>query len=140
MGHNYSSERVLMNSIASISLSIGSFRPLSRMTDIAKSAHTFYTSAIPFPHLVFDEFIELALRDQVLSAFLNPGEINWRRLDNAKEIKLASDAASTFGPIIRLLLSHLNSITFVEFFSNITGIANLIPKGVPRRGFVGPSS
>ena len=116
-----------MNSISNISLSLGSFLPLSRMAEIAKSAHASYTSAKPFPHVVFDDFFDPALLDRVLSEFPKPGEIKWQRFDNKKEIKLASAAESSFGPSTRLLLYHLNSITFLEFLGTVTGIANLIP-------------
>jgi Rps23 Pro-64 3,4-dihydroxylase Tpa1-like proline 4-hydroxylase len=37
---------------------------------------------------------------------------------------LARDAS--FGPVTRLLFYHLNSISFLEFLSEVTGIPNLI--------------
>jgi hypothetical protein len=80
----------------------------------------------PFPHLVLDNFFDPALLDVVLSEFPRPGEIEWRRFDNEREIKLASARESSFGPATRLLLYHLNSITFLEFLGSVTGIANLI--------------
>jgi Rps23 Pro-64 3,4-dihydroxylase Tpa1-like proline 4-hydroxylase len=39
---------------------------------------------------------------------------------------LASAAEASFGPTTRLLLYHLNSITFLDFLSKATGIENLI--------------
>lgn len=116
-----------MNPIQNISLSLGSFLPLSRMAEIAKFAHTSYANAKPFPHIAFDNFFDSALLDLVLSEFPKPGEIKWQRFDNEQEIKLASASESSFGPTTRLLLYHLNSITFLEFLSSVTGIANLIP-------------
>lgn len=113
--------------IPNTSLSIGSFLPLSRMAEIAKSSRTTYTNAKPFPHIVFDNFFDPALLDLVLSEFPKPGEINWQRFDNEQEIKLASASESSFGPTTRLLVYHLNSITFLEFLSSVTGIINLIP-------------
>ena len=115
-----------MNSIPNISLSLGSFLPLSRMTEIAKSSHTSYTNAKPFPHVVFDNFFDSTLLDLVLSEFPKLGEIKWQRFNNEHEIKLASASESSFGPTTRLLLYHLNSITFLEFLSNVTGIVNLL--------------
>ena len=116
-----------MNSVQNRSLSLGSFLPLSRMAEIAKSSRTTYTKAKPFPHIVFDNFFDPKLLDLVLSEFPNPDEINWQRFDNKQEIKLASASESSFGPTTRLLLYHLNSITFLEFLSSVTGILNLIP-------------
>lgn len=97
------------------------------MIETAKSSYTSYTNAKPFPHVVFDNFFDPALLDLVLSEFPKPGEIRWQRFDNEREIKLASASESSFGPTTRLLLYHLNSITFLEFLSSVTGIANLIP-------------
>lgn len=116
-----------MNSISDISLSLGSFLPLSRMAETEKSAHEAYASARPFPHVVLDDFFDPVMLDRVLAEFPSPGEIQWQRFDNEKEIKLASAAESSFGPITRLFLYHLNSITFLEFLSRVTGVANLIP-------------
>lgn len=116
-----------MNSLPNLSLSLGSFLPLSRMDETAKSSYASYQNAKPFPHIVFDNFFAPALLDWVLSEFPKPGEIEWQRFDSEREIKLASAAESSFGPATRLLLYHLNSITFLEFLSNVTGIANLIP-------------
>ena len=116
-----------MNSISDVSLSLGSFLPLARMAECETSARAAYASAKPFPHVVLDDFFDPALLDQVLAEFPTPGEIQWHRFDNEKEIKLASAAESSFGPITRVFLYHLNSITFLEFLSKVTGIANLIP-------------
>ena len=62
-----------------------------------------------------------------LAEFPRPGRaIRWQAFDNAQEIKLASSAEASFGPATRLFMYHLNSITFLEFLSRITGIKNLI--------------
>ena len=112
--------------MSTVPLSIESFLPLSRMAETEASAHAAYQSATPFPHVVLDDFFDPALLDQVLAEFPKPGEIRWQRFDNEKEVKLASAAESSFGPITRLFLYHLNSITFLEFLGRVTGIANLI--------------
>lgn len=109
------------------SLGIDSFLPLSRMRDMEKSAYASYINAKPFPHIVFDNFFDPQLVDIVLSEFPKPGQISWQKFDNQHEIKLASAAEASFGPITRLFLYHLNSATFLEFLSRVTGIENLIP-------------
>jgi hypothetical protein len=115
-----------MDLLLSGSLSIGTFLPLSRMSELAKSAHASYSNAKPFPHVYFDNFFDPALLELVLSEFPKPGEIKWQRFDNEQEVKLASASEALFGPITRLLLYHLNSITFLEFLSGVTGIEDLI--------------
>jgi hypothetical protein len=97
------------------------------MSEIANSARAAYAHAKPFPHVVFDGFFDPALLERVLSEFPAPGEIKWQRFDNEREIKLASNAESSLGPVTRLLLYHLNSISFLEFLGTVTGIPDLIP-------------
>jgi hypothetical protein len=108
-------------------LTIGSFLPLSRMREVSETAHSTYMNAKPFPHIVFDNFFDPAIVDQILGEFPAPGAIRWQAFDNAQEIKLASNAEASFGTMTRLFMYHLNSITFLEFLSRITGIKNLIP-------------
>jgi hypothetical protein len=107
-------------------LPLGAFLPLARMDQVAESARVSYAGAKPFPHVVLDDFFDPELLDAVLAEFPKPGEIRWQRFDNEREIKLACAAEASFGPMTRLLLYHLNSITFLEFLSRVTGIANLI--------------
>ncbi len=97
------------------------------MAEIAEPTRLSYAQAKPFPHFVVDDFFDPELVDQVLAEFPMPGQIKWQAFDNEQEIKLASAAESSFGPMTRLLLYHLNSITFLDFLSKVTGIENLIP-------------
>ena len=108
-------------------LTIDSFLPLSRMREAGETAYSTYINAKPFPHIVFDNFFDPTVVDQVLGEFPAPGAIRWQTFDNAQEIKLASSHEASFGPATRLFMYHLNSITFLEFLSRITGIKNLIP-------------
>jgi Rps23 Pro-64 3,4-dihydroxylase Tpa1-like proline 4-hydroxylase len=108
------------------SLTMETFLPLSRMNATAESAHTTYINAKPFPHVVFDDFFPSTIVERVLEEFPKPDAIRWQSFDSAEEIKLASAAEASFGPVTRLLMYHLNSITFLEFLSRVTGIENLI--------------
>jgi Rps23 Pro-64 3,4-dihydroxylase Tpa1-like proline 4-hydroxylase len=108
-------------------LTIDSFLPLTRMKDISLSANAAYSSAKPFPHIVFDDFFDPGIADAILAEFPEPDAIRWQRFDNANEVKLASAAEASFGALTRLLLYHLNSITFLEFLSQVTGIKELMP-------------
>ncbi len=107
--------------------SLETFLPLSRMRELARSARSSYRAARPFPHVVVDDFFDPALLDQVLAEFPAREQIRWRGFRNEYEIKLFSSADATFGPVTRLLMYHLNSISFLEFLSELTGIGNLIP-------------
>src|SRR5215831_6937518 len=113
--------------LALSTLTLDRFLPLARMKELAASAHSSYIEAAPFPHIVLENFFEPEILELVLSEFPKPGAIRWQTFDNEREVKLASAAESSFGPATRLLLYHLNSITFLEFLTAVTGIANLIP-------------
>lgn len=108
-------------------LKLESFLPITRMKEMVPSAHHSYVDAKPFPHVVFDDFLSPDILDAVLAEFPKPNQIRWQEFDNAREIKLASAKEANFGPVTRLLFYHLNSITFLEFLSGVTGIPDLIP-------------
>ena len=108
-------------------LTLDSFLPLSRMRELAASAHLEYQTARPFPHIVFDNFFDPAILNRVLHEYPSHGAIRWQQFDSGHEIKLASATEASFGPVTRLLMYHLNSMTFLEFLSKVTGIENLIP-------------
>lgn len=102
------------------------FLPRAKMKEFAASARESYQRALPFPHIVFDDFFDPALLDAILEEFPAPGQIKWQQFDNEREIKLASSVDANFGPVTRLMLYHLNSITFLDFLSAVTGIPDLI--------------
>jgi Rps23 Pro-64 3,4-dihydroxylase Tpa1-like proline 4-hydroxylase len=108
-------------------LTIESFLPLKRMDALAQTAHADYVSAKPFPHIVLDNFFDPALLELILEEFPRPDAIRWQKFDNPREMKLASSTEASFGNATRLLLYHLNSATFLEFLSVVTGVDNLIP-------------
>ena len=109
-------------------LRLDSFLPLARMEEeLARSAYSTYIKAKPFPHVVFDNFFDPDIVDRVLAEFPKPGAIRWQKFDSAEEIKLASAAEASFGPVTRLFMYHLNSYTFLDFIGKVTGIDNLIP-------------
>jgi hypothetical protein len=117
----------MMSTEAVSGLGLDFFLPRQKMREIAAAARERYQSAVPFPHIYFDDFLDPALLDAVLAEFPTPGQIKWQRFDTEKEIKLASSVDANFGTMTRLLLYHLNSITFLDFLSEVTGVPDLIP-------------
>jgi 2OG-Fe(II) oxygenase superfamily len=107
-------------------MSLDFFLPRAKMKEVAASARESYLRAQPFPHVVFDNFFDPPLVDAVLDEFPAPRQIKWKEFDNEREIKLASSADANFGPLTRLLLYHLNSVTFLDFLSEVTAVPNLI--------------
>jgi Rps23 Pro-64 3,4-dihydroxylase Tpa1-like proline 4-hydroxylase len=106
---------------------LGSLLPLPRMASCASESQAAYLSARPFPHVVLDEFFDRRIVEELLAEFPRPRDIQWQKFDNEREVKLASAAEASFGSLTRLFLYHLNSITFLEFLTSVTGIPDLIP-------------
>src|SRR5260370_42609154 len=107
-------------------LTLDSFLPIERMKEMMPSAHRSYVDAKPFPHVVFDDFLNPDVLDAVLAEFTKPNQIRWQQFDNSREIKLSSAKEPSFGPATRLLFYHLTSMTFLEFISVVTGVQGLI--------------
>lgn len=105
----------------------GTLLPIAKMGEIAAAGRAAYEAARPFPHFMIDNFLDPSLLECVLAEFPTPEAIRWQRFDSGREIKLASAKESTFGPVTRRLMHELNSITFLEFVSRVTGIHDLIP-------------
>jgi Rps23 Pro-64 3,4-dihydroxylase Tpa1-like proline 4-hydroxylase len=105
----------------------GTLLPIAKMREIAAAGRAAYEAARPFPHFMIDDFLDPAVLECVLAEFPTPEAIRWQRFDSGREIKLASAKESTFGPVTRRLMHQLNSITFLEFVSQVTGIDDLIP-------------
>ena len=83
-------------------------------------------SAVPFPHVVIDDFLPEDCAELLLSEFPRPDQIRWREYKNAKELKLASEQETFFGPFTRRLLYEFNSAVFLDFLKNLTGVEQLI--------------
>ena len=100
--------------------------PLQRMRDVTASAAEQYRTAQPFPHIVLDGLFDPDLLASIVKEFPRPGDIEWMQHKNRRELKLAANRDEHFPPLTRALLYHLNSATFLDFLSRVTGIPNLI--------------
>lgn len=86
-----------------------------------------YASALPYPHIVMDDFFPPAVLEQVLAQFPKPGELNWQRFEHAYEKKLAFCQAEKLPTPIREILYFLNAQPVLTFLEKLTGIKGLIP-------------
>lgn len=86
-----------------------------------------YVNAKPFPHIVIDDFFPPAVVDAVLAEFPKPGDIEWQKFQNSREVKLACREERALGPATRGIVWEMNSQVFLQFLELLTGIPNLIP-------------
>jgi hypothetical protein len=103
-----------------------------------------FQSAQPFPHIVFDDFFDIRLLDQVARETPEVDGKNWvcESDDRIQQFNLRSPVTLAEGGTE--LVSFLHSAAFLYFLSEITGIWNLLPDPylqgggyhlVPRGGF-----
>lgn len=98
-----------------------------KLLEIAETNKLKYAQADPFPHIVIDNLFDQTLLTAVESKFPEPNSQTWYRYDNVLEKKLATNRLLNVDPLFRQLFQELNSIEFIQFLENLTGIKNLIP-------------
>lgn len=85
-----------------------------------------YANANPFPHIVIDNFFPENFLNDVLNEFLNFSANDWINYVHINERKRGFNRFNEFPKNIQSLVSELNSPSFVQFLSAITGIKNLL--------------
>jgi hypothetical protein len=86
-----------------------------------------YASALPFPHISFDNFLLLKAADNALKAFPNVQDSGWTHYLHVNERKHGLNKIDLIPPDIRTVIETLNSASFVSHLSALTGIPNLVP-------------
>ncbi len=82
-----------------------------------------YINNKPFPHFVFDNFIESNIIEDILIEFPDLQNKNGHiKFENKKEIKLASNGSHHLSPNARSLVSYLNSDIFLKYIQSLTNI------------------
>jgi hypothetical protein len=88
--------------------------------------HDQYVSARPFPHIVLDDFLDDELARLCLLEFPDR-PIAEREYARKQENKKFEFKPETLSPSLRALFYSFNSLPFINFLTNLTGIAGLIP-------------
>jgi Rps23 Pro-64 3,4-dihydroxylase Tpa1-like proline 4-hydroxylase len=100
--------------------------PLEKMEDLLPTAKVKYQGALPFPHIVFDNFFDDAVLNKVISEFPEKNDIDWKNYYDGNQVKLANENEINMGVFTRYFLYCLNSSMFLTFLEKLTGIPNLI--------------
>lgn len=106
---------------------LGGYRTLKleQCRDAGKELAAEYRSNQPFPHIVIDDFIDRDLLRRVVDEFPdNSGRDCFSR--NQERLKFQVRPDECEGAITRALFSELNSMAFLTFLSEMTGISGLI--------------
>lgn len=98
-----------------------------KLNPIAEELNPDYVSALPFPHIVIDNFLPEDVLDEVLAEFPQPADIEWRKHYGSASKKLACNDPGVMGDHSRHLIEQLNSAALLGFLVKMTGIDDLIP-------------
>ena len=86
-----------------------------------------FSKARPYPHVVLDDFLHLTAAESLLADFPAATKDTWNHYTVANVNKLQANNPAYFGATTKAVITDLNSATFINFLTTITGINDLIP-------------
>jgi len=86
-----------------------------------------YLKALPFPHIVLDNFFDTGTVERILAEFPDKKDISWIDYYDSNQIKLAIEDRKNIGIFTNSFLSFLNSAKFLKLLEDLVEIPNLIP-------------
>ena len=104
-------------------------RALSKLDQVAKISASTFQNAVPFPHLVIDDFLSSETVEALLAEFPNDSDSIWEISDQKGiQVKLRSNwqSESDIRPETRAVVHFLNSGAVMKRLSELTGIEKLI--------------
>jgi hypothetical protein len=85
-----------------------------------------YAAAPPYPHIVFDDFLEPGALEGAIAEFPPLVPETWNNYLHANERKFSNTDPSTWGPTLQKILAVLNSDRFVAFVGELIGVEGLL--------------
>jgi Rps23 Pro-64 3,4-dihydroxylase Tpa1-like proline 4-hydroxylase len=102
--------------------------PMDKLDALAASGRGRYTAALPFPHIVIDDFLAADVLAELIRDFPGPGDHAWLRYRApAEKDKLQSTSELQMPASIRSMILAFNSAAFVRFLELLTGIEGIVP-------------
>ena len=89
--------------------------------------HAEYMAADPYPHMVFDDFLDRGIVAKAVEEFPTLDPAQWNNYLHANERKFSNTDPETWGSSLQQILAVLNSPRFVTFVGNLIGVDNLLP-------------
>lgn len=87
-----------------------------------------YQGAVPFPHIVIDDFLPLDAFRRLCGDFPGPEDRLWFKFQSgAENLKLQSQDFYAIPDSLRALITELNGPAFVNYLQDVSGIQGLIP-------------
>ena len=86
-----------------------------------------YAEALPFPHIVLEDFVSKELVRRVAGEFPDLSQLESRiEFKNQRERKFASDGFQSLSPAAASLISFFNSDVFLRYLQDLTGIQEIL--------------
>jgi len=92
------------------------------LKNISRQQADNYKHAIPFPHIVFNDFFDTNILEKVLAEFPDLLMTDSVSFNNHNEKKYATKGERSFGPNTKSFMHFLNSEPFLKFIQKITSI------------------
>lgn len=87
-----------------------------------------YRAGDPFPHIVLDDFLDEWFADQAADELETVDVDRWLSDNHSEEVaKCSQRDLAQLPPVVVTILKYLNSPQMCAYFSELTGIPNLLP-------------
>ena len=87
-----------------------------------------YLNASPYPHIIFDAFLEPSAAEKALKVFPSIKDEGWIHYVHVNEKKHGLNKLELIPEFIREgIIKELNSSNFISYLEKLTGISNLLP-------------
>lgn len=100
--------------------------------DLVRAEAARYDGALPFPHIVFEDFLPRPLADAMEAEFPREGDARWTskggRLYTSGNVaaKYELTEAAVMGPVTRQAIARMQAAPFVGYLEQITGLDGLM--------------
>ncbi len=99
-----------------------------KLASLASENSGRYQNAEPFSHIYFDNFLDEAILEKVLTEFPDINDPQWYEFKSeADRGKMGSTLYEMIPPYTRWVLDQFNTPPFLRFLEKLTGIEKLIP-------------
>jgi hypothetical protein len=100
------------------------------LRSVADAHRERFVSAVPFPHVVIDEWLPAEMVNELVARFPASGEHPYKRVDQSEQAarlgQLQKRDFESVHPFVRVLLAELCGQVFLDFLSRLSGIEGLI--------------
>ena len=104
------------------------------LQSLAEDLRQEYQNAVPFPHVVIDDFLDAKTADMLARVFPRPDSpiwFDWRQRDKRRQPRKQgighAERLSGVSPWLQNVLDSFNSYPFLHFLETLTGIEKLLP-------------